>query len=491
MHLQGGLHYYLSLGRFREAAYAALSPVQRPLYHRQVAHALAEIHAEAIEPISAQLAVHYEVAGALEQAINYYQHAADMAHMLFADDNAVVFLHRALTLLASLPVTFANQERELALLLQLNQPLAVAQGFLAPELEEISTRASFLAQQLEKEWEFFNAISNLRSFYQMRGHYQKAETLAEQMISLLQERSSHHQMIPSSTEEKRNAVSAHHGLATLHFLQGELTKARTHWDQAIAIQQPTTPLYAFSALDFWLLGYPDTARQQMYQSLAIAQTRGHPHHIGFAMTNLARLNHFLRRTDLVKLWAEKAIEQCAPYDIPFWTNLGKLFLGRAWAERDEPRRGIAQLNTTLNLLQNEDHQAFCSHFWSLLAEAHANAGQFAQALDTLAQAMKYVERNGEGFWHSELVRLRGDYRLAQGAQFGEVEELYQQSIAIAQRQRAKSLELRATISLARIWHRQGRSTEAFRLLTDIYRWFREGFNTPDLQEARALLNALT
>ena len=131
-----------------------------------------------------------------------------------------------------------------------------------------------------------------------------------------------------------------------------------------------------------------------------------------------------------------------------------------------------------------------SAFLSLLAESYACAGQFSKALDILKQAFVFVERNDERIWHAELVRLRGEYSLTMGASPVEVAACYQEAIEVAQEQQAKSLELRATMSLARLWQRQGQHAVALARLTEIYNWFTEGYNTVDLRAAKTLLAEL-
>ncbi|MEZ4869961.1 MAG: AAA family ATPase [Caldilineaceae bacterium] len=485
----GGQTYDFSHDRIRDVAYSEISPIRMPRLHRQVAQALEALYAEERGWISAQLADHYEKAGEVARALDYYQQAATVAYNRFAAADAVALLSHALGLVKHLPKTDLRQEQELALLLRLHVPLLVMKGYLAPELGEICARASRLAQDLGRRRELFEALSGLRSFYQMRGRYQNAFSFATQMCCLADEILS---VTPSPTTDDINLVMlAKHGVGNIYFYMGRFVEARNHYDQAFALQQPATGLSIFSAMNLWLLGYPDQARIQMHQALVMAHKLGYPHNIGFVMTNLARLNHFLRRNQLAKLWAQRAIALCSSYEIPFWIKLSNLFLGRVWVETGEIVQGIDLLHSTLGQLAADGHQGFCSYFRSLLAEAYACVEQYADAIKALDQALSYVERNGEGIWHPELVRLRGEYLAAQGAPMHEVEAYYQQAIAIARQQASKSLELRATMSLARLWQQQGKGREAHALLLEIYHWFTEGFRTADLQAARSLLSELS
>jgi tetratricopeptide (TPR) repeat protein len=356
------------------------------------------------------------------------------------------------------------------------------------ELERICICAAALSEALGDKPRLFDALMGLRGYYHMCAQYAKSTALAERLVGLAEEMKKESDS-PTDGDVQRMA-HAHSNLATVLMYVGQLNAAREHFERAAALRVTQPGMWIFSSMTFWLLGYPDQARWRMHRSLVVAHRDGHPNSLGFSMTNLARLNHFLRRITRSRRWAQKTVDLCEAHHIPFWTNLGNLFLGRAWAEAGETQRGIARLRTTLTQMDEDGQQAFCSYFWSLLAEAYACAGQFPQALDALDRGMTYVERNGEGLWHAELLRLRGEYRLALGAPTNEVEACFQRAIAIAREQSARSLELRATMSLARLWQQQGRCAEAHDMLGAIYGWFTEGFKTADLREARALLAEL-
>jgi DNA-binding SARP family transcriptional activator len=495
---QETLTYDFSHDRIREAAHLDISPVARPRLHRRMAGALEQVHADDLDPVSAQLAAHYEQVGDPEQAVDYYRRAAAVAHGRFADTDAVDLLYRALELVESLPATPANQQRELAILLQLREPLMVARGYSELALGEIGQRAIALAREVGDSAQLFFALRMLRLFYMMRGRYAEAQALSEQAITLVE------QLQPNtaspSSQDSQFFIEAYYPLAHALFYQGEFIAAQFYQGKFVAAQErferilglgslPVQPL-VFAAKNAWMLGYPDRARQLACRAIMKARGQDNPHFLIFATKNVARLHHFMHHVKEMKPLLTKAIRLAEAHGISFFVILAKLFQGRLLAEEGEPERGIAQVEAMLTQLDVLHHAAFRSYFLGLLAECQACAGQFSPALDTLDRAMSYVERNGEGVWHVELVRLRGEYRLALGAPMNEVEACYQQAITIAQAQQAKSLELRATMSLARLWQQQGRRAEAREMLGAIYGWFTEGFKTADLREARALLAEL-
>lgn len=482
-------HYDFSHDRIRDVAYLTVGPVQRPVWHRQVAEALETLHAADVAPVSAQLAFHYEVAGETEHALGYYQQAAERAHGVFADAEAVDLLNRALALLEQLPATRRTQEIELSILLQLREPLVTAQGYFAPTLGAIGLRTKALAEEVGNTAQLIHALQSLHSFYQMRAEYGQARSVAEEMVHLADQ--VYAGAVQSKDKENQAFLEAHRVLAHTLLYQGELVAAQRRYERIIDIESVAVQPLAFAAMNLWLLGYPERARLYACKTLIKSRSQPHPILMAFATNNIARVHHFMQQPNNMKQLTKTSLALAETYDIPFFLILNRLFQGRIWAEEGQAKQGIAQIQAMLIQLDEKNHAAFRTYFLSLLAESCAFAHQFAQALETLDQALSFVARNGERFWHAELVRLRGDYRLARGAPPGAVEACYEEAIAIAQAQQAKSLELRATVSLARLLQQQGGQAVAHQRLAAIYNWFTEGFTTADLRKAKILLAELS
>lgn len=481
----GGQTYDFSHDRIREVAYGEISPVQRPVIHRRVAQALEHIFAGNLDPWSSQLAAHYEQAGLIEEAITYFARAADVAHNLFACNDAVALLHRALALLETLPVTDNKKERELSLLLQLAKSLEVAQGYLAPELFANAKRVLQLVEELGEPRQHYRSLISAQGILFLRAQFSQVLSYADQMEALIKGQ----KLEPVLTEDEYRHLVAetHRRRGNVFWLTGQLNAAQTEFELAMSLHYRFVGLWSFGALNTWLLGFPDRARQQIYRGLQIAQENDDPLDKVFVTANLARLNHLLRRLPNMKLWANRTVILGETYQLPFWLALGMLFQGRALAEEGQVRQRIEQISAILDRHKGEGHLTFRTHFLSLLAEAYAVADDFNAAVTTLNEATALSKQTGEQFWLAELMRLRGDYLLAQSIDDDEVESCYQQAITIAQQQNAKSLELRATMSLAHLWCQQNRVAEAHSRLSTIYNWFTEGFHTPDLRAARTLL----
>jgi predicted ATPase len=252
------------------------------------------------------------------------------------------------------------------------------------------------------------------------------------------------------------------------------------------------------AQTLWALGYPDRALKRSQEALTWAQELAHPLSLASALMFAAFLHHFRREGHVVQERAEASMtlsgEQGFVYSLAFGTSL------RGWALAGQGQReeGLAQMRQGQAAVRATGAKIGQSGLLAMLAEAYGKVGQAGEGLTLLAEALAIVHENGERFLEAELYRLKGELTLAQSSVQGlassvqkEAAECFWKAIAIARRQSAKSWELRAVMSLSRLWQSQGKQEEARQLLADIYGWFTEGFDTKDLQEAKALLEELT
>lgn len=488
IHPHGNQRYDFSHDRIREVAYLTVSPVQRPLWHRRVAAALETLYEEDLTPLSLQLAFHFEEAGEWERAIHYYHQAAQQAHAIFADKKAVDLLQKALEMTGLLPNTRQHKKLELSLLLAMGSPLNNIEGFRSTMLD-VCTRARLLSKELGALGEQFSVLQDLRTFYQQRAEYEMAHNMAVEMVNLAQ----HMEKIADKDDGEhafRNKM-VHNMLGNILFFQGQLAASQLSRKRALTYGKPSVGSFVFSAQTLWLLGYPDQAKQSILNAWIEAQGQGDLHRLGFAMTGAARLHHLAGHIPQTRLWAKKIHElYSAAHDLPRWGQMGQLFLAYTHVLQGNIDEGLPLLQATLEKMDEDQHFVNRSHYLTLLAESYTYAKEQTNALAIVNEAIEFCESTGERYWYAELLRLRGDYRLALGASHGEVELAYHEAINIAQEQQAKSLELRATMSLARLWQQQGQHAAALARLSEIYNWFTEGFNTADLRAAKALLEQL-
>jgi predicted ATPase len=246
-----------------------------------------------------------------------------------------------------------------------------------------------------------------------------------------------------------------------------------------------------AAFTLWLLGYPDQALQRSHATLALAQALGHPYSLAFGLTWVTMLHQVRGEEAATQERAETLITLCEEQVMPNWLAGGRVLQGWALAARGQREAGIAWMRQGLAAWQATGAEIILPYHLSLLAETHGRRDQAAEGLRVLTEAQSLAEQHEERWWEAELHRLRGDLCLKQAiSDVSQAEACFQQAVAVARRQQARSLELRVAISLSRLWQHQGKRAAAYDLLAPVYGWFIEGFDTADLQEARALLEDL-
>jgi len=325
-------------------------------------------------------------------------------------------------------------------------------------------------------------------------------------------------------------MEAHAVLGIILFYLGELALSLTHLEQRIALDDPLqhhtlTILYggvdpevhclSYTIATLWLLGYPTQALKMSHETFTLARELSHPFSLAVALSWVTMLHQFRREEQTVQERAEAMITLCREKEIAGGSLWGVALQGWALAEQRQGEKGIAQIRQSLTAWRTVGRAGMQTYALALLAEAHGRAGQVEEGLGTLAEALAVVSKTAERWYEAELYRLKGQLTLQSRQVSGqsqtslrksevpntpypapnpqmeaEAEACFHKAIEIARKQSAKSLELRATMSLSRPWQSQGKQEEARQRLAEIYGWFTEGFDTMDLQEAKALLEQL-
>jgi predicted ATPase len=255
---------------------------------------------------------------------------------------------------------------------------------------------------------------------------------------------------------------------------------------------PGVACRAFAAMTLWLLGYPDQALARIHEALALAHELSHPVSLAFARCWAAMVSQFCQDVPAVHGHAEAAVALSTDQGFPLWAALGTSLRGWALAMQGRGEEGMAQVRQGIAAWRATGAATFVPYFCTVLADVSAHLGHPEDGLQALAEAHTLVEQHGERWWEAEICRLRGVLLLRQpGTPQAEAEAWLQRALDVARRQEAKSLELRAAMSLARLWQQQGKRAEAHTLLALIYGWFTEAFDTADLQEAKTLLEELS
>jgi TOMM system kinase/cyclase fusion protein len=478
----------------QEEAYQSLLRSTRQQHHQRIAQVLEAQFPDTAQTQPELLAHHYTEAGLNELAVAYWHQAGQRANERSAFIEAIADLTQGLELLKTQPDTRERARQELALHLDLRAPLVATQGYGAPAVEQTNTRARELCAQLGDTPELFPALQGLWSFSFVHAQYQIALEVGARLLQMTQH-----------VQDPTLCPVAHWALGASLLCVGELGAARAHLEEMIAFYDPqqhhalafryrTDPgvvCRSWAGLALWLLGYPDQALARSHAALALAREVSHPFSLAFALFFNAKLHQLRHEEQATQVLAEEVLTLATARGFPFWMAYGTVWKGWALAAQGQRQAGIAQMQQRRADFRTTLFQTVCL---TLLAEAYGNVGQIGEGLTLLDEALAVVQESGERFYEAELCRLRGVFLLAQqGAQDNreEATTCFQQALALARRQQAKSWELRAAMSLSRLWQHQGKRDEARQLLAPIYGWFTEGFDTADLQEAKALLEELS
>lgn len=479
---------------FQKYLYDTLDEVERVHLHERVGIALEELYGaqEEVEEIAVQLALHFRKAQLANKAIHYLQQAGDKAVQVSAYPEAISHLTLGLDLLESLPDTPERAEKELAL--QVSLSMARMGGIPSPEWAKAVTRARELSHRMGKTSQFCRVLGEMAILHYVRAEYLKAREMAEETLRVAQQ-----------ADDPLLVALSHWYLGFINFGLGEHVRARTHLERMISFYDPEHHHQAYlsmrgsdpgvSALAYytsclWCLGYPEQAAERNRETLALARVFDHP----FTLADVicfggCILNQMRRDAPALKEDAEELMRISEGMWSPSFLGQGTAFRGEALAQMDRVEQGIRQIRQGMVMSQSIDARCYLSGTLGALATAQAKNGQPEVALATVSDALAMVEKTEERYYEPELRRLRGELFLAQG-DHAEAKTSFLKAIEVARRQRAKSWELRSTVSLCRLWQKQGEQEKAQKRLAQIYGWFTEGFDTPDLKEAKALLEEL-
>jgi predicted ATPase len=466
----------------------------RQQYHQRIAQALEARFPERCETQPELLAYHYTEAGLTEPAIGYWQRAGQQASDRSANLEAISHFTTGIELLTTLPETPAHTQQALTLHIALGAALQMAKGFAAPEAERAYTRARELGQQVGETPELVPVLYGLWRFYLGRLQLHTARELSETLLRLAQR-----------THDPAHAVIAHYALGATWFLLSALPAARQHLEEGIARYTPDqrrAPLFrighdpgvssrCWAARTLWLLGYPEQALAHLHDALTLAYELSHPFSLASARMEAAMIYQWRRDVPAVHEHAEAAVVLSTEQGFTLWAAWGTSLHGWALAMQGQGEAGLSQVRQGIDACRGTGTALYVQYFCTVLAEVSAHLGHPEDGLQALAEAHTLVEQHEERYWEAEISRLRGVLLLRQtGTSPAEAEAWLRRALDVARRQEAKALELRAAMSLSRLWQQQGKQQEAYDLLAPIYHWFTEGFDTADLQEAKALLDTL-
>jgi class 3 adenylate cyclase/predicted ATPase len=476
----------------QDAAYENLLISRRQVLHRRVGEALRDNFAATAAAAPELVAHHFTQARLTEAAIEWWGKAGHLAAGRSTMAEAAVHFIKALQLIASLPKDKQRQTQELALQLGLAGTLMAAKGWASPQAGEAYTRARELCRDAPEGPQLVAALSGLATFLHNSAKFVAARQVAEELIAV------------AGRQNDRDAKLLAHRTYALNLLFGaDFAGALRHLNEAVTLYErpgtgslistPVDPRIASQSFIPWsllVLGYADQAIAESRQALEYARELSHPYTLAYAL-HVNCIFHQLRCDGtILSERSEELVELATEQGFPHLRGSGRCF--RAWATIalegsiedaiSEMRDGLAEKRAT-------GAEIKVPYYFGLLAEAHRRMNRTMEGLMLLSDALELVERTGEHWYEAELYRLRGEMLIKNGDRRG-AEPWFSDALATTKKYGAKLFELRAAMSLARLWRDQGKVQQARELLAPVYGWFTEGFDTRDLKEAKALLAEL-
>jgi class 3 adenylate cyclase/predicted ATPase len=487
--------YQFKHALIQEAAYASLLRRTRQQYHQHIAQVLEAQFPEMVATQPEVVAHHYTEAGLAAQAIPYWQHAGQHAIERSALPEVIGHLTQGLALVESLPDTPARARHELSLLTTLGLTLIATRGHSVPEVERVYTRARVLCAQVGDNQQLFLVLNGLRRVYYARADVPRAQECAEQLLA-----------VATRQQNPAQLMEAHLALAQIFDVRGELGCARTHYEQCLALYNPdrhrampslyprdtAVTIYNNFARLLTVLGYLDQALDRVAEACTLARDLAHPFSEAIALLNAAWVSLRCGAVQTAQGQAAAALALCAEHQFALQGARVSVLLGVALATQGHCEEGSRCMQEGLSALRTLRAEVMLPDLLALAIEAHRKSGNLQEGQALLAEALTLIDTTAMRSWAAEFYRLAGEHLLAQASSnVQEAGTYFQRALDLARQQQAKLFELRAAMSLSRLWHQQGQRARARQLLAEVYGWFTEGFETADLQEARALLAALS
>ena len=476
----------------QDAAHDSLLRNARRLLHAQIAEALETHFPELISNQPEIFAQHYEEAGLADKAVVYWGKAGRRSAARAAMAEAAAQFQKALDQLALLPDDLAHQRQELELRSSLGEVLRFVKGMSSPEVSRAFARARELWERLGSPSEFLHVPYWQSRNHQNHGELDLAQRSDEDLLRLSRQR-----------DDPAGLVVGHLSSARTLIYVGKFASSRSHLEAVLALYDPvshrsripqaaiyphiTSRAYLGNVLFF--LGFPDWGLAQSNAAIVEARRLAHAPSLAGVLLTAARLLSLVGDDPALDERASELVSVATEQGWPPWAAQATIYRGWVKVRKGDVAEGLLLLRSGLAAYRAIGAELLMPHHFALLAGACEIAGQIDEALTLLDDALRATERTGERWLSAELNRHKGELLLRQG-QPGAADELYRKALSTAQEQEAKLWELRAAESLARLRRDQGRQPEARNLLAPVYDWFTEGFNTPDLKQAKALLDEL-
>jgi predicted ATPase/class 3 adenylate cyclase len=491
------LEYTFKHGLTYQVTYNTLLQDRRSGLHSRIVGVIETLHQDRITEQIERLAHHALRGNLWEKAVEYFHQAGKKAATRSATQEAIAYFEQALEVIKHLPEGKQTTEKAVNIRIDLGPALIAAAGFAAPEVEENYRRARELCEQLGDTPKLFPILWGLARAHDVRGQLNVGRELGEQLLQIAQQ-----------SQEPGLILEAHHELWANLSVLGELTSALTHLNEGFSLYDPQKHrhhafLYGghdpgvccgFHAAEvLWLLGYPDQALQRSQDALALARELAHPSTLDTALSFTAWFHYHRGDGQSVRARVEEGMTLATEKGFSRARTQVTFLQGWLLVEQGHEAVGMAQMCKVLASERDRGGSVrWNGPYAALMAEVYRKAGQAVDGLRVLNDALARVHQTECRYFEAELHRVKGELILTHtAADEDHAERCFTEAIRVSRLQQAKSLELRAVMSLSRLWQRQGKTAEAQQLLGDIYGWFTEGFDTADLRRARTLLEELS
>ena len=497
---------------FQQVLYERLGDAHRVRVHRLIGERKEAAYGNRAAEIAGELALHFECGRDHNRAALYHWAAAENALRRNAFREAASHLRSALEQLGQLPDEVERHQRELVLQASLARTLQRLEGPATPDCEAAYARALELSQQAGCETPaLFAALLGVYASLFAQGELDRAAKLGERAMR-----------IAEAAKNPEMLSHAHAALGSARYWQGELAQARQHLEQSVALAGSAAPwntfelIHAFDqrvrslstlSLVLYVQGYPDQALARAREALTLATESPSPFDLCSTRVLTAVLHQYCGDAAAARTEAEAAIELGAAHGFALFSAAAAVLHGWALAEGGEVEPGIDAMREGLDAFRKTGTRIILPALLAVLAEVYGSAGRVEDGHQLLREAEE-ITKAGAHLHESELQRLAAELSLRQSGGAGtrpsqktdpsraasatasDAEQLLQRALDIARRQQAKAWELRAAVSLGRLWQSQGKRREAHALLADVYGWFTEGFGTSALRTAKTLLDAV-
>jgi class 3 adenylate cyclase/predicted ATPase len=476
----------------QDAAHGSLLRSARQQLHARIAEALETELSEVIDSQAELLAQHYAEAGLVEKSVACWGRAGHSSAARSAIAEAAAQFQKGLGQLAQLSDTPERQRQELEFCSSLGAALRFVKGQAAPETGQAYARARELWEELGYPAEYFHIPYGQSRYHGYRGEMDLALRLDEDLLRVSRLRN-----------DSRGLVLSHQSCGTGHLLRGRFALARSHLEAALSLYDPNSHhslgpqtgshpqvvAQGYLGVVLFCLGFPDQGLMRSNAAITEARRLAHSPTLASALMIGAILLSLVGQNGVLDDRVDELGAVAAEQGFPQWRAFGTIYRGWVKAKNGDVVEGISLIRGGSAAYRANGAELLMPHHTALLARAFDIGGQIEEALTALDDALQISGRTGECWLDAELYRHKGRLLLRQGHTEA-AEELYRKALSIAREQEAKLWELRAAGSLARLRRDQGRSTEARDLLAPVYGWFTEGFDTPDLKHAKALLDDL-